>query len=156
MKEDVDKTRALGLPASVILIDSPWTTSYNSYKFNPKQFDDAAGDGEVCARRRLQAGAVAYAVDQFAVESSRERRGLRGKIAPHAENYDEAAGNGYFVKNAGWHSVCGAVVEGDGVDDRLHESYGEALVAGSGAAGDRMRVRMGSRMTMRRELFRAM
>ena len=39
--EDVEKTRALGLPASVILIDSPWTTAYNSYKFNPKQFDDA-------------------------------------------------------------------------------------------------------------------
>ena len=37
------RQRALGLPASVILIDSPWTTSYNNYKFNPKQFDDAPG-----------------------------------------------------------------------------------------------------------------
>jgi alpha-D-xyloside xylohydrolase len=39
--EDVDKTRELGLPGSVILIDSPWETTYNDYKFNPKQFDDA-------------------------------------------------------------------------------------------------------------------
>src|SRR5450756_728689 len=31
VREDVDKTRELGLPASVIVIDSPWTTSYNSY-----------------------------------------------------------------------------------------------------------------------------
>jgi len=30
-----------GLPASVIVIDSPWETTYNDYKFNPKQFDDA-------------------------------------------------------------------------------------------------------------------
>jgi alpha-D-xyloside xylohydrolase len=64
VKEDVDRNRALGLPASVIVIDSPWETTYNDYKFNPKQFDDAAGDGEVHPRAGLQAGAVAYAVDQ--------------------------------------------------------------------------------------------
>jgi alpha-D-xyloside xylohydrolase len=38
--EDVDRYRTLGLPASIILIDSPWATNYNSYEFNPKQFDD--------------------------------------------------------------------------------------------------------------------
>jgi alpha-D-xyloside xylohydrolase len=40
--EDVDRYRQLGLPASVILIDSPWATNYNTYEFNPLQFDDAA------------------------------------------------------------------------------------------------------------------
>ncbi len=39
--EDIDRYRKLGLPASVILIDSPWATNYNTYEFNPKQFDDA-------------------------------------------------------------------------------------------------------------------
>src|SRR5579862_4915025 len=39
--EDIEKTRSLGLPADVILIDSPWATGYNSYIFNPKQFNDA-------------------------------------------------------------------------------------------------------------------
>jgi len=39
--EDVDRYRQLGLPASIILIDSPWATNYNTYEFNPKQFDDA-------------------------------------------------------------------------------------------------------------------
>ena len=34
--EDIDRTRELGLPASVILIDSPWATAYNSYQFNPE------------------------------------------------------------------------------------------------------------------------
>src|ERR1035438_5378257 len=40
VEEDIDRYRALGLPASIILIDSPWATNYNSYDFNPKQFDD--------------------------------------------------------------------------------------------------------------------
>ena len=39
--EDIDRYRELGLPASVLLIDSPWATNYNTYDFNPKQFDDA-------------------------------------------------------------------------------------------------------------------
>ena len=38
VQEDVEKTRSFHLPASVIVIDSPWATSYNSYKLNPKQF----------------------------------------------------------------------------------------------------------------------
>ena len=39
--EDTDQYRELGLPASVLLIDSPWATNYNTYEFNPKQFADA-------------------------------------------------------------------------------------------------------------------
>jgi alpha-D-xyloside xylohydrolase len=43
VREDVDRYRQLGLPASVLLIDSPWATNYNSYDFNPRQFDDVPG-----------------------------------------------------------------------------------------------------------------
>ena len=95
--EDVDKTRALGLPASVILIDSPWTTSYNSYKFNPKQFDDAAamvkhlhGEGY-----KLVLWHTSWINSQ---SNPPGEKGFEGKMEPHAENYDEAAGNGFFVK----------------------------------------------------------
>ena len=71
MKEDVDKTRALGLPASVIMIDSPWSTSYNSYKFNPKQFEDAAGAGEdTCTSNGYKLVLWHTSVDQFAVGSA--------------------------------------------------------------------------------------
>ena len=70
VKEDVDKNRALGLPASVIMIDSPWSTTYNSYKFNPKQFADLPGLVRVYAPERLQIGFVAYPVDEFAVRSA--------------------------------------------------------------------------------------
>jgi alpha-D-xyloside xylohydrolase len=41
--DDLDRYRKLGLPASVISIDSPWATNYNTYEFNPKQFADAPG-----------------------------------------------------------------------------------------------------------------
>jgi len=41
VNEDVDRYRRLGLPASVLMIDSPWETNYNTYEFNPKQFADA-------------------------------------------------------------------------------------------------------------------
>jgi alpha-D-xyloside xylohydrolase len=95
--EDVEKTRALGLPASVIVIDSPWTTSYNSYKFNPKQFDDAAamvkhvhGEGY-----KLVLWHTSWINTQSNVPGE---AGFADKMLLHAETYDEAAGNGYFVK----------------------------------------------------------
>ena len=135
VKEDVDKTRALGLPASVIVIDSPWTTSYNSYKFNPKQFDDAPAMVKYVHDEGYKL--VLWHTSWINSKSNEPgEAGFAGKMLLHSENYDEAAGNGYFVKRAGWNSVCGAVVEGGGIDDRLYESFGEEVVAGSGAAGD--------------------
>jgi alpha-D-xyloside xylohydrolase len=95
--EDVDKTRALGLPASVILIDSPWTTSYNSYKFNPKQFDDAAA-----MVKHLHGEGYKLVLWHTSWINSHSdtphEAGFADKMEPHAENYDEAAGNGFFVK----------------------------------------------------------
>ena len=52
VNEDIDRYRELGLPASVILIDSPWATNYNTYEFNPKQFANAPADGPASARGR--------------------------------------------------------------------------------------------------------
>lgn len=98
VKEDVDKNRALGLPASVIMIDSPWSTTYNSYKFNPKQFADLPG----LVRYVHQNGykLVLWHTPWTNLQSDPpHEQGFEGKIAPKAENYDEAATNGFFVKN---------------------------------------------------------
>lgn len=38
--EDVERTRRLHLPASVLVIDSPWETGYNSFVMNRTQFAD--------------------------------------------------------------------------------------------------------------------
>jgi alpha-D-xyloside xylohydrolase len=40
--EDVDRYRSLGLPASVLVIDSPWATNYNTFEMNRLQFSDPA------------------------------------------------------------------------------------------------------------------
>ena len=97
VKEDVDKTRALGLPASVIVIDSPWTTSYNSYKFNPKQFDDAAAMVKHVHDEGYKL--VLWHTSWINTQSNEPgEAGFAGKMLLHSENYDDAAGNGYFVK----------------------------------------------------------
>ncbi len=96
--EDVAKTRALGLPASVIVIDSPWSTSYNSYKFNPKQFDDAPG----MVKKLHSEGYKLVLWHTSWIDSQSNTPGEPGfadKMLAHAENYDEAARSGYFVKN---------------------------------------------------------
>ena len=98
VKEDVDKNRALELPASVIMIDSPWSTTYNSYKFNPKQFEDLPA----LVRYVHQNGYKLVLWHTPWTNSQSDpphEQGFEGKIAPKAENYDEAAANGFFVKN---------------------------------------------------------
>ncbi|MGE3182891.1 MAG: TIM-barrel domain-containing protein, partial [Phycisphaerae bacterium] len=39
--EDVEKHRALDIPGSVLVIDSPWETCYNNFELNESQFVDA-------------------------------------------------------------------------------------------------------------------
>lgn len=38
--EDVEKLRRFGIPASVIVLDSPWETGYNDFEINRRQFTD--------------------------------------------------------------------------------------------------------------------
>jgi alpha-D-xyloside xylohydrolase len=99
VKEDVDKNRALGLPASVILIDSPWETAYNSYKFNPKQFEDPKGMVKYIHDNGYKL--VLWHTPWTNLKSDAPgEAGFEGKMEEKAENYDEAAGDGFFVKNA--------------------------------------------------------
>jgi alpha-D-xyloside xylohydrolase len=99
VKEDVDKNRELGLPASVIVIDSPWSTTYNDYKFNPKQFDDAPGMVKYIHAQGYKL--VLWHTPWINSKSDPPKEvGFEGKIAPLAENYQFAADQGLFVKNA--------------------------------------------------------
>ncbi|HUP50131.1 MAG TPA: TIM-barrel domain-containing protein, partial [Thermoanaerobaculia bacterium] len=38
--EDVEKLRRFGIPASVLVLDSPWETGYNDFEINREQFTD--------------------------------------------------------------------------------------------------------------------
>jgi alpha-D-xyloside xylohydrolase len=40
--EDIERYRRLGLPASVLVLDSPWATNYNTFEINRLQFTDPA------------------------------------------------------------------------------------------------------------------
>jgi alpha-D-xyloside xylohydrolase len=87
------------LPASVIVIDSPWSTTYNDYKFNPKQFDDAPGMVKYVHAQGYKL--VLWHTPWINSKSDPPKEvGFEGKIAPLAENYQFAADQGLFVKNA--------------------------------------------------------
>jgi alpha-D-xyloside xylohydrolase len=111
--EDVDKTRELGLPGSVILIDSPWETTYNDYKFNPKQFDDAPAMVKHIHEEGFKL--VLWHTPWINVKSDPPKEvGFEGKIAPLAENYQEAADQGLFVKNPNGSPYVGRWWKGEG------------------------------------------
>jgi alpha-D-xyloside xylohydrolase len=111
--EDVDKTRKLGLPASVILIDSPWAATYNDYKFNPKQFDDAPAMVKHIHDEGFKL--VLWHTPWINSKSDAPKEaGFEGKIAPLAENYAEAAEQGLFVKNPNGSPYVGRWWKGEG------------------------------------------
>ena len=111
--EDVDKTRKLGLPASVILIDSPWAATYNDYKFNPKQFDDAPAMVKHIRDEGFKL--ILWHTPWINVKSDPPKEaGFEGKIAPLAENYQEAADQGLFVKNRDGSPYVGRWWKGEG------------------------------------------
>ena len=118
VEEDVDRYRALGLPASVILIDSPWATNYNSYEFNPKQFDDA---GRMIAHLHGEGYKLVLWHTPF-LDQKNNRPGEEGfadKIPlTAAPNFAEAERNGYFVHRpdastylADWWKGTGALID---------------------------------------------
>jgi len=113
VREDVDNNRKLGLPASVIVIDSPWTTAYNSYKFNPKQFDDAPAMVKYVHDHGYKL--VLWHTSWINLKSDPPREaGFEGKMAEKSDNYDEAAGNGYFVKGLDGKPYVGRWWKGQG------------------------------------------
>ncbi len=113
VKEDVDKTRSLGIPASVIMIDSPWSTAYNSYKFNPKQFDDAPAMVKYVHANGYKL--VLWHTPWINSNSNPpHEKGFEGKIPAKSENYDEAAGNGFFVKDLDNKPYVGRWWKGEG------------------------------------------
>jgi alpha-D-xyloside xylohydrolase len=113
VKEDVDKTRLLGIPASVIMIDSPWSTAYNSYKFNPKQFEDAPAVVKYVHSNGYKL--VLWHTPWINSNSNPpHEKGFEGKIPAKSENYDEAAGNGFFVKALDGSPYVGSWWKGQG------------------------------------------
>jgi alpha-D-xyloside xylohydrolase len=111
--EDVDKMRELGLPASVILIDSPWTPAYNDYKFNPKQFADAPAMVKYIHAQGYKL--VLWHTSWINSKSDPPKEaGFADKMNPTSENYQFAADQGLFVKNQNGSPWVGRWWKGEG------------------------------------------
>ena len=97
--EDVDRYRRLGIPASVLVLDSPWATNYNTFQMNRLQF----ADPEAMVRHvhdegfKLCLWLTAF-INKETVPAPEPE--LVGKIpVTEAANYEEARSRGYFLKN---------------------------------------------------------
>ena len=100
VNEDVDRYRELGLPASAILIDSPWATNYNTYDFNPKQFDNAQ---QMIAHLHDEGyKLILWHTPWINLKTAApHEEGFLDKIPQAAaDNYAEAERKGYFVHRA--------------------------------------------------------
>ncbi len=100
--DDYEGFRRNNIPLDAIVIDSPWATQYNTWRFNPHQFPDAHG-----MIRRMRADGVRTVVwvtpwvnldsrdGQIPPQPASER--LHAQPAP---NYAPAAAAGHFVRTA--------------------------------------------------------
>jgi alpha-D-xyloside xylohydrolase len=115
--QDADRYRELGLPASVILIDSPWATNYNTYEINTRQFDD--GPRMIADLHRKGYKVVFWHTPWINCETQPPyEEGMSGKIPPAAGNFAEAERQGYFLRRpdgstyiARWWKGLGSLID---------------------------------------------
>ena len=100
--DDFEGYREHCLALDAIVIDSPWETQYNTWRFNPNQFPDPAG--LIGRMRESGVRTVVWVTPWVNLDSSDGQRppdaeSERLHAAP-AENYAEGARAGYFVRGA--------------------------------------------------------
>ncbi len=116
--EDIEKYRQLGLPASVLVLDSPWATNYNTFDINRLQFTDP----EAMIRRIHELGfKLCLWMTPFINEETLKptEPELVGKIPlTAASNFAEARDAGYFLRDktggvhlVSWWKGTGALID---------------------------------------------
>jgi alpha-glucosidase (family GH31 glycosyl hydrolase) len=128
--EEFEGFRGHQIPLDAVVIDSPWETQYNTWKFNPHQFPDARS---MIARMRAEGVRTVVWVTPWVNLDSRD-----GQIPPQpaserlhrepAPNYAPAAAAGHFVRRR-------AAGE-DGSDPAAHEPFVTEWWMGSGSPID--------------------
>ena len=116
--EDIEKYRALGLPASVLVLDSPWATNYNTFEINRQQFTDP--EAMIAKIKSLGFKLCLWLTPfvNFSTYTPSEPE-LVGKIPlTQAANFDAGKQGGFFVRNrvgdvylADWWKGRGAMVD---------------------------------------------
>jgi len=98
--EDVDRYRSLGIPGDVLVLDSPWATNYNTFIMNRLQFTDPEAMIKHVHDQgfKLCLWLTAF-INKETIKAPEPE--LVGKIPEtEASNYEEAARNGYFLKDS--------------------------------------------------------
>ena len=91
------------LPLDAIVIDSPWETQYNTWRFNPHQFPDAAGPGRArCGRTGSGpwSGSRPGSTSSRSTGSARRTPSPRGCTASRPRTTPEGAERGHYVRAA--------------------------------------------------------
>ncbi|CAI7912613.1 unnamed protein product, partial [Closterium sp. NIES-53] len=94
--EDAEKLRQQGIPGSVILIDSPWETSYNDFTINRLQFHDP--DDMFLRLEELGFYNIFWATPFI---NRANRVDMPGITAGPAAIFDEADSKGFLVQQEG-------------------------------------------------------
>jgi alpha-D-xyloside xylohydrolase len=112
--EDVEKYRQLGIPGSVLVIDSPWETNYNTFEVNRQQF----GDPETMVEHIHDLGFklclwLTPFINRETFKPSEPE--LAGKIPlTEASNFEEARRAAYFVKDSSGDALIASWWKGRG------------------------------------------
>ena len=98
--DDFEGYERHGLPLDAIVIDSPWATQYNTWRFNPRQFPDPAA--MVGRMRAAGVRTVVWVAPWMNLDSSygqmpADAESERSHAQP-APEYEPAAAAGHFVK----------------------------------------------------------
>lgn len=110
--EDVEKLRRFEIPASVLVIDSPWGTGYNDFNMNREQFSEP----EALFRRVEELGfsLALWLTPMINVRNVIDMQGIEPKTA----TFDEAAAKGILVETSAgevalteWWKGAGGVVD---------------------------------------------
>jgi len=120
VEDDWRGYRESELPLDAIVIDSPWETQYNTWRFNPHQFPNAPGMIEEMREDGVRT--VVWVTPWVNLESvDGQKPPDAASEALHREpapNYTEGAAEGHFVRNADgdphvgrWWMGTGSVVD---------------------------------------------
>jgi len=98
--EDFEGYEHHRLPLDAVVIDSPWATQYNTWRFNPRQFPDAAG--MVGGMRAAGVRTVVWVAPWMNLDSAYGQKPPDGEsersYGEPAPDYEPAAAVGHFVK----------------------------------------------------------
>jgi alpha-glucosidase (family GH31 glycosyl hydrolase) len=122
--EDVEKYRQYDLPASVLVIDSPWERGYNDFVLNDEQFTDPHAMFD-----RVQELGFYTCLWLTPFVNTQNVQDMKGITKGPTSNYEEAVAAGYLVKEFHWRGDDLRLVEGSGRAGRLHEPGGRRVVA---------------------------